>query len=425
MKKITTSFLVCAISLVVCLPSLAASDEVQARYQKLLAEEADLAGQIAFDLNFGEAALDASDPGAAVFAFQRVLAQQPANEEAHLGIARAYFALGEDGSARRHFELLYSVADADTQAYIQTYLSALDQRSGVRRPRSSAYAGLDIGYDDNITQIRDGQPPGGFGVFDIQSSKFSKLSFGARHQQPIGAIWHWQLGADGDYEKYHDFDDFDKRRLNVDGSVGGRVNLWYWNLGLEAGEVRRDTQTLYDSLSLSVVAEHRADGFWKKLGLRSLDRDYGSQFFGRDVDGYEVLLGARHAGNNVRWTDIGLDVLIGDESAKDDPADTFGRDYITAKLRWYLLPLATVRIAFGYDYSKSKFNDNGGQTFILGLDREDKFRSALLRVSVANVLRKGLDLSLEFSRDENHSNIPTLTYDRDRISLGLRYNWGA
>lgn len=425
MKNTVTTFFAVVASLLICMPSMAASNDAAADYQKLLAEESELAGQVAFDLHFAEAALAANEAGAAVFALQRVLAQEPDNAEAHMGIARAYFDLGEDSSARRHFGLLYTVADADTQAYIQNYLTALDQRSGARKPRTTAYAGLDIGYDDNITQIRDGQPPGTLGIFAIQSSKFSNLYFGARHQQPIDATWYWQVGADGDYEKYHDFDDVDKRRLRLDGSVGGRMDLWSWNFGLSAGEIRRDNQELFTSYDLSAVAEHRAEGFWKKLGLRLLDRDYSSQFVGRDVDGYELLLGARHAGSNVRWSDVGIDLLLGDESAKNDPADTFGRDYVTARLRWYLMPTVTTRLVVGYDYSKSEFNDNGGQTFVPGVSREEDFRSALVRLSVPNVWRKGLDLNVQFSRDENNSNIPTLTYDRNRISVGLRYNWGV
>lgn len=387
------------------------------QYQRLLADEPQLAGQVAFDLRLGELALQQGEPSAAVFAFQRVLAQQPDNAEAHLGIARAYFDLGEDDSSKRHFDLLYAVADKETKAYLDSYLSALDQRSGVRQPRTQAFARLRVGYDDNITQIRDGQPPGTAGVFAIQSSKFSNAAAGINHQQPLGAVWHWQAGASATYEKYHDFDDFDKRFLNANAGVGGRINAWRWNVSLLGNEVRRDNQKIYQGFSLVGVGEHRVDGFWKKAGLRLFERDYGALFSTRDVDGYELLLGARHAGSNVRWSDVSLDLYLGEESAKDDPSDTFGRDYLTAKLRWYLALKSSLRLVAGYDYSKSDFNDVG--------NREDDYRSVLLRVSLANVWQQGLDLDVEISRDENDSSDPFLTYDRDRISIGLRYNWGV
>lgn len=112
-----------------------------------------MAGQVAFDLRFGDVALKADDPSAAVFAFQRVLTQAPDNAEAHLGIARAYFDLGEDASSRRHFEFLYAVADLETRRFLQTYLTGLDQRSGVRQPCTAAYAWLKLGYDYKITHV--------------------------------------------------------------------------------------------------------------------------------------------------------------------------------------------------------------------------------------------------------------------------------
>jgi|GEM_PF-3521589 len=406
---------------------IAAADThaIATEYQQLLKQEPQLAGQIAFDLRLGDVALKANDPSAAVFAFQRVLTQEPDNAEAHLGIARAYFDLGEDASSRRHFELLYAVADLETQRFLQTYLTALDQRSGVRKPTTAAYAALKLGYDDNITQIRDGQPPGSFGVFAIQSSRFSNAAFGIKHQRPIGAVWHWQAAAKGEYEKYHDFSDYDLQRLGVNGGAGGRINAWRWNTSLGLDEIRRDNQRLYSSVAVAGVAEHRVDGFWKKVGLRLQERDYGGGLGTRDVDGYEMVFGVRHAGNNIRWTDLSLDVYWGDESAKNDPANTFGRDYITAKLRWYVALRSTLRLVAGYDYSNSEFKDNGAQTFIPGVSRDDDFHSLLVRLSMANLWCDGLDLDIEISRDENRSNISTLSFDRDRISIGLRYHWGV
>lgn len=395
----------------------AATNTPADEYQQLLAQESEQAGDIAFDLQLGAAALAASDPGAAVFAFQRVLAQQAENPEAHMGIARAYFDLGEDSSARRHFGLLYPVASVETKAFIDTYIDALDDRSGQRGPSTAFYAGMDVGYDNNITQIFDGQAAGVTGIFAKQSSSFANLNFGAFHQQPINAVWHWQVGGAGDIETYFNFDDFDKRRLAANGGVGGRVNAWRWNFDLGVSDTSRDGERLYTTTSLAGVLEHREDRFWKKAGLRLLQRDYDLAIADRDVSGYEIVLGARHAGPTVRWSDIGVDLYIGDESADDTSADDFGRDYVTARLRWYLLLHPRVRVAAGYDFSRSDFKD-------LNTPRDDDFHSLLARVSVANVWRKGLELNAEISRDENRSSESTLTYDRDRISLGLTYNWG-
>ena len=403
--------------LAISLPSGVSANTATVSYHDLLEQESESAGDIVFDLRFGAAALAAGEPGAAVFAFQRVLAQQPDNPEAHLGIARAYFDMGEDNSSRRHFDMLYAVADADTQSFIQTYLTALDDRSGQRRPSTVAYAGIDVGYDDNLTQVRDGQPAGILDIFQIQSSAYTNLEAGIAHQQPLGAVWHWQVAGVLDTEIYHQFDDADKQRYQLNGGIGGRINAWRWNVDLSNGEIRRDNEKLYSTLALAAVLEHREEGFWKKAGLRLLQRDYDLEFLDRDVHGYELILGARHAGRTVRWSDVGVDLYIGDEAAKSDSADDFGRSYLTARFRWFVLPHPRVRIATGYDFSRSDFKDPGVQ-------REDDFHSLLIKASVANVLREDLELNAQISRDENHSSDQFLTYDRNRISVGLRYNWG-
>lgn len=403
--------------LAVVVPSGVYASTVAAEYDALLSQESTLAGDIEFDLRLGAAALAAGEPGVAIFSFQRVLVQQADNPEAHLGIARAYFDMGEDSSARRHFELLYAVADANTQSFIQTYLTSLDQRSGQRRPSTIAYAGIDSGYDDNLTQVRDGQPAGILDSFQIQSSVYTDLEAGISHQQPIGAVWHWQAGGAVDTEIYHQFDDADKQRYRLNGGIGGRINAWRWNVDLSHGEIRRDNEKLYSTLALAGVLEHREEGFWKKAGLRLLQRDYDLEFLDRDVHGYELILGARHAGRTVRWSDVGIDLYIGDEAAKSDSIDDFGRSYVTARVRWQILPHPRVRVVSGYDFSRSDFKNPNAE-------REDDFHSLLVKVSIANVWRQDLELNAQISRDENHSSDQFLTYDRNRVSVGLRYHWG-
>jgi tetratricopeptide (TPR) repeat protein len=75
--------------------------DAKAAYELLLPLESQRAGDPAYDYLLGIAALDAGDPERAVFALERVLAQQPDNALARAEIARAYYVMGEREAACR------------------------------------------------------------------------------------------------------------------------------------------------------------------------------------------------------------------------------------------------------------------------------------------------------------------------------------
>jgi len=90
------------------------------------------AGDPQFDYLLGIAALDAGDPQRAVFALERVLAQQPDNALARAEIARAFYAMGEREAARQEFEAVrkYAIPE-EAKATVDRFLSAIAAAEGL------------------------------------------------------------------------------------------------------------------------------------------------------------------------------------------------------------------------------------------------------------------------------------------------------
>ena len=72
----------------------------EAAWAELSAQEQTRAGDPDFDYQLGIAALDTGRFGAAIIAFQRVLAAQPAHAQARAELARAYAMAGDADTAR-------------------------------------------------------------------------------------------------------------------------------------------------------------------------------------------------------------------------------------------------------------------------------------------------------------------------------------
>lgn len=119
-------------------------------YALLSDHEAELAGTPEFDYLFGIAALDARRPKEAVFALERVVADQPGFLGARMDLARAQLELGQRSLAREQFRyLLTQDPPEETRVVILRYLDSIGQRDIHVSARWSALGQVGAGYDSN------------------------------------------------------------------------------------------------------------------------------------------------------------------------------------------------------------------------------------------------------------------------------------
>lgn len=116
--------------------------------------EARYAGNVDFDYLLGIAALDSRKAEAAVNAFERVLAVNPAHMGARLDMGRAFFALGSFDLAKQEFERVRAANPPEAaRKVVDQYLAAIEQQVAQEKRRLTGYLEAGLGHDSNITSV--------------------------------------------------------------------------------------------------------------------------------------------------------------------------------------------------------------------------------------------------------------------------------
>src|SRR5690554_2879544 len=171
-----------------------AAGNAEAAFSALQAEEAEHAGNIEFDYWLGLAANRVGKFGRAMFALERVLAQQPNHAAARLELATAYARLNLGEAARRELDILDGQnpppAAAEQIAALRQQLGLGDQAR--RLGKRIAFVTLEAGYDDNV-----GSYPKDFGLGpllgagpDAIESPYGSLAAGVRQRVDMQSNQH-------------------------------------------------------------------------------------------------------------------------------------------------------------------------------------------------------------------------------------------
>ena len=202
-------------------------------------------GEPAFDLEYGDAAVDSGLISEGIFALERVIMNQPDNLFARLELARAYFAAGEDDRAQAEFNrVLATEPPEEVRDNIRPYLDAISAREGQRRPVWRGNIDLASGYDSNINASTEddlslilGLPPGSVTAATPKEDTFATLTGSLSYTQPlttssdysiVGSLNHRE-NASGDLPQTFG-------GLNANYSLRGEVRTW--NVGLMANQLR-------------------------------------------------------------------------------------------------------------------------------------------------------------------------------------------
>jgi len=104
-------------------------------------------GDAAFNVVLGQAALKTNRAGTARDLFERALAAEPGSVDAHLGLGRAYLALGNFARAKIEFETVLRFDDlpADLHQQVEIYAEAAQGYAEGKRLLGSGYALVGVG----------------------------------------------------------------------------------------------------------------------------------------------------------------------------------------------------------------------------------------------------------------------------------------
>jgi tetratricopeptide (TPR) repeat protein len=195
----------------------------QEAYELLQPVEADNKSDPAFNLLLGEAALRTQRAEQAKALFERSLALQPDSIEAHLGLGRAYLALGDYASAKIEFETVmrFDELPPDLQLQAEIYAAAAQGYAHGKRLLASGYA--ITGYGNYRTGARGGGP---------QNDGFFAARVGGNLNYELDN--NYALDGSLDY-RFRDYDNSERRNdsdLRWNGAVSRNIGDANWIAGL-------------------------------------------------------------------------------------------------------------------------------------------------------------------------------------------------
>ncbi len=195
----------------------------QDAYELLQPFESEAKSDVEFNLLLGEAALRTQRAEQAKALFERSLAARPGSVEAHLGLGRAYLALGDYGRAKIEFETVLRFDDLppSLQQQAEIYAEAALAYAAGRRALTAGYA--IVGYGNYRTGARGGGP---------ENDGFFAARVGGNLNYALSDSY--SLDGSLDY-RFRNYDNDDRRNdsdLRWNGAVSRTVGEGNWVAGL-------------------------------------------------------------------------------------------------------------------------------------------------------------------------------------------------
>lgn len=401
------------------------ADTGAATYAELSSQQAERAGDPAFDYELAIAAIDAGEYGAAIVALQRVLAVQPSNAPARAELARAYAMAGDIDTARQEFGTVVddpTLPDPVRQRFTGL-IDRLNREIGGGGRSLAGFVEAGGGYDSNINAATD------LTQITIPLLAFlgpGRLGAGARAQD------------DGYYEVNGGISAVSSI-ARQDRVFASALANWRDNFDSNAFDIASVTGTAGYSHSFGnsdvVSISGQVQQFW--LGRNEYRTAYGA------IGQYTHLLSGGDAiALSAQWTRLEYQT----DPLRDADRYALGVGYVT--------PAASINAQAGHEETRDPLGDAQSNTFFqlnagaevpisdrialiagAGLDlrrydapdvlfmaeREDERLDASLGVKVA--LTDNLLFQPRATITRNWSNIPLYDYERWSISAALRFEF--
>lgn len=385
------------------------------RYQLLAALDERYAGDVDFDYPLGTLALDTGRFSEAVFILQRAVARRPAFAGARMELARAYYALGDNESARREFTTLQQQdPPADAKRVIAQYLDAIDQRAVSYEAQSGVYAELATGYDSNANGAPDIQNFIGFNLDarnQSTASSYYALGVGGALSHPFAPAWRAVGSALGSYRVNPDASFVDSQVLRLGGGLEWRPRQWIVSLVPNATYAMLDGEENHQVIAADGAASYDFGSTQYAVSLRYAQQRYTEALAVQDIDTLLYGLSTQTRAAFLPRVQFSAAVTAG----TDEPVQTgsqFGRDVFGVRAgalidvgRGSALLVSLASVASDYD-----------GRFFVG-PRSDDQLSAALGFESGLWRDTGWRLRLQASYIDNASTIEL--YDYDRIDAGL------
>jgi outer membrane protein len=258
-------------------------------YRFLQSHEPALSGDVEFDFALGLAAVDAGEAARAIFAFERVITNQPGHLRARAELARAYAVTKEFDAAKKQLDEVSSQQlPPGVRDTVNRFLSAIDiQRQAAAQQADTWSASVDfsLGHDSNANLGSSNSTWIGAGGLTLypsaqlleQSSSYWSGALNLSHSRRINDRWSWSNGAsigglwnlsDAGGTITRNFGTFDARS-----GIAYRADSQEWSLTMLAQHLRQDNDASRNAIGVNgqwqkELGKHRLAAFLQSFGFK-------------------------------------------------------------------------------------------------------------------------------------------------------------
>lgn len=411
--------------------SLIAARDYKAAYVLLEPVESENSGNPDYDMLFGLAALDSGHVTRGVFALERVLALQPDNVDARAQIARAYFLLGEQESARAEFRnVLNQQPREDIAKIINRYMSAIDKAQGLATSYSAYLEGT-VGHDSNVnsaTTAASVAVPGIANNLDLMLSKdsransdnFMTLTGGAVVSTPMTTRLSAFAGVNASQRLNHDEHAFDIGSLDVNAGVRYRHFVDTFTLAVQDANIWVDDQRFRRAYGLNTQWQHDISNqnqislFAQASRISYPDNEI------RDANRYVLGGGWAHVFSGDKMPVLFTSAYFGHEKMRSSGYDFLANDLYGARLGGQLTLTPTL-VAYGVASYEHRHHD-AEDPFFLTTRKDHQYD---INFGLRYLVGSRWLLRPQVSYIRNDSNAKINDFDRYMLSVSLRrdFSW--
>jgi tetratricopeptide (TPR) repeat protein len=397
-------------------------------YALLQKSEEARAGEPAFDLLLGAAALQSGQPTRAVFALERVLAQQPNNSDARELIGQAYLALGELEASKKALADARRQSPAAAAERIDRMLGQIAQLEKDQGTRITAYVEASLGTDSNVNSATGSQtvaiPSFGGALATLapgavrQRDEYIGFAAGVGLRHRLDPQWSILANANASLKLNNSRNQFDNDLLNGSVGVNFERNSNQFLLAWQGNTLSVDSNRIRDYSGLM--------GQWRRAMSQAAETSlyvqhgrlsYPGQTF-RDTD--RTVLGAAWVQSLAMRLNptMFLSGYAGEENELSANVQHLGHRLLGARAgaEASLSAKTTAYASLGYEQRRY-----GGQEPFFLRARSD--RQWDLQVGMRYALAPKWTVTPSLSYLDNHSNVQIYKFDRTLINVAVRHEF--
>jgi tetratricopeptide (TPR) repeat protein len=397
---------------------LVASQQMQQAYELLAPHEFELAGNADYDYLYGTAALDTGHADLAIFALERVLDERPSFAGARLELARAYYEVGDNESARYQFDYLQAQnPPPNVKAAITSYLRAIDRVAGAYRPIHLPHFAAGTGWDSNANASTGTSQFLGFildGENQETDSPMYSASLGDFYSLPLSPNRKLILTGALSQRNYPDASFVDSTDVYANAGME-------WNLGdtkitptLGAAYNWLDGDKNLDRYLLDVLVTHSlTDNLKLRGGVNAAMHRFTDDLKIRDADIYNLRLGFDYFLNPATASVVSLMTLIGTDDTQEN-LSPFENDHWALTLSASTVVAPSMLLAADAGYKNTDYN---GDVTFFGVRREDDMYQGSLSLHIFDWPAQGWRTIGRIAYTDVDSDLDLYSYDRTEIGF--------